>query len=79
MEIKVITEEDKEYYEWETLEIEVDGEKVFSVFTGENEDNTLTRNFSDCYNVSSLMEMAFEAGKRGEELTIIEIDKNEEK
>lgn len=79
MEIKVITEEDTVCYEWETLEIEVDGQEVFSACTGEHEDNTLTRNFSDCYKVASLMKMAFEAGKRGEELTIIEIDKNEEK
>ena len=49
--------------------IKIHGEKVFEVFDGEPEDNALSRNFNDCYKIIDLMQMTYESGKRGEELT----------
>ena len=40
---------------------------------GEPEDNTLSRNFGDCYIITDLVRMAYEAGKNGEEF---EYDEN---
>ena len=56
----------------ERLTILVDDKKVFGVYDGEPEDNTLARNFNDCYNVVDLMKKAYEAGACGEELIITE-------
>jgi hypothetical protein len=50
----------------------VDGKEVLDCGDGEPEDNTLYRNFSDILGVAELMKMAYEAGKRGEELEIEE-------
>ena len=62
------TIEQNNWDDWRySLDIVVDGESVFSVGDGEPEDNSLSRNFNDCYNIVALMRRAFEAGKRGEE------------
>ncbi|WP_186648930.1 hypothetical protein [Fluviispira vulneris] len=53
------------------LEIEVDGETMFYVRDGEAEDNNLYRNFNDCFSVTELMELAYDAGKNGEEFVLI--------
>ena len=37
---------------------------------GEIEDNNLRRNFNDVYTIPYMIKEAYEAGKRGEELTI---------
>ena len=37
---------------------------------GEIEDNNLRRNFNDVYTIPCMIKEAYEAGKRGEELTI---------
>lgn len=39
---------------------------------GEHEDNTLARNFGDCYIITDLVRMAYEAGKNGEEFEYVE-------
>ena len=70
MELIVVKSMDEEYFEWEELEILIDGETVFSVCNAEPEDNTLSRNFSDCYNIPELLERAFLAGKNGETFEI---------
>jgi hypothetical protein len=57
------------------LAIKVDGEKKFEVSDGEPEDSNLCRDFNDCYLIPGLMQMAYEAGKRGESL---EIERTEE-
>lgn len=49
----------------------VAGDMVLSFSDGEPEDNTLSRNFSDVYSIPKLIEMAYQAGKSGEELEII--------
>lgn len=48
------------------LKIEIDGQERFFVMDGEPEDNTLNRNFSDCYDIVLLMEQAYAAGKANE-------------
>jgi hypothetical protein len=52
------------------LELHVNNKIVFSVYDGEPEDNTLSRNFSDCYGIIDLIEMAHTAGKNNEDLII---------
>jgi len=59
------------------LEIEVDGKKECGFSDGEPEDANLNRDYSDCYNIVSLMKRAHEAGKNGEELIIEEIESDE--
>lgn len=54
----------------ESMTIEVDGQRVFFVTDGEPEDNVLNRNFGDVHNIPRLMKMAYEAGKKGEELNL---------
>jgi hypothetical protein len=44
---------------------------VFSASDGEPEDNTLSRNFNDCYKIGEMMERAYKAGKAGEPFEII--------
>ena len=44
---------------------------VFHVHDGEPEDNKLSRNFRDCYDLPSLFAMVYEAGKKGEEIEFI--------
>lgn len=47
------------------------GVKTFSIGEGESEDMTLGRDLSDAYGVSEMLKAAYEAGKKGEELTVI--------
>jgi cytidylate kinase len=49
--------------------IEIDDVKVFRVSDGEPEDSNLSRDFSDVYSIPELMQKAYDAGKRGEEIT----------
>lgn len=53
------------------LIIKVDGKTVFSAFDGEPEDNSLSRNFSDCYGIVSLMKQAFRASANRESLNVV--------
>lgn len=59
-------------YDSEHLSILIDGKRKFSVGSSYDtpEDNTLSRNFSDCYSITTLLAEAYEAGKNGEELII---------
>ena len=52
------------------MQININGEKAFRVMDGEPEDSNLSRDFSDCLIISNLMERAYKAGKKNEELTI---------
>ena len=56
-----------------TLEIEIDGDSIFCVYDGEPEDATLSRDFNDCWDIPKLMKKAYEAGKRGEEFDLEEV------
>ena len=72
-----LTEEAQEERDYcDALVVKVDGVEVFSVCDGEPEDNNLSRNFSDCYNVVDLMKMAYKAGGNGEgfEVEFIEVE-----
>lgn len=57
---------DEEYYR-SGLSISLGG-KELRFLDGEPEDASLNRDFSDVYNISELVEKAYEAGKAGEEL-----------
>lgn len=59
--------EDLDYKE--ALKITIDGKSVFSVSDGEPEDSNLSRDFGDCFDVISLMEKMYNAGKSGIEVT----------
>jgi len=50
------------------LVIKVNGKEVFEVSDGEPEDSNLSRDFSDCFKIPELMQMAYDAGKNGEEI-----------
>jgi len=52
----------------DAMVIKINGTKVFSVHDGEPEDNTLSRNFNDCWSIVKLIRQAYEAGKKQEGL-----------
>ena len=59
--------------DWENinqLRILVNDKQEFCVSDGEPEDSNLSRDFSDCYNIGSLMQTAYNAGKAGEDFSI---------
>lgn len=59
-----------EYDEDYSIDIKVvteKGEKSVSFGSGEPEDMTLGRDLSGAYSISDLIEMAYEAGKNGED------------
>jgi len=59
------------------LEILIDGKSSFAVFDGEPEDATLARDFNDCFSIPRLMQIAFSAGKNGEDFEVEEIEVDE--
>ncbi len=61
-----------------SMKIKIDDKQVFAVHDGEPEDNTLGRNFNDCYSIPKLLQQAYEAGKNGEQLTLESFDLNPE-
>ena len=58
------------------LQIKINGKDEFEVYDGEPEDNNLSRNFSDCFSIEKLMELAYQAGINGEDYTVdyLEVD-----
>jgi len=66
---------DKEEYRG-CLTIEMEGKKVFVVCDGEPEDNSLGRNFSDCYNILDIIDEAHKAGIDGRTLVIEKLEKD---
>ncbi|MFS0905836.1 hypothetical protein AB3N02_22695 [Priestia aryabhattai] len=67
--IKTYESEDMMY---NSLEITIDKAIKFKVESSEDspEDNTLHRNFSDCYEIPALLKKAYEAGKNGDKFEI---------
>jgi hypothetical protein len=63
-------------YSWENddyrsfLKIYVNDKLAARFYDGEPEDNSLCRNFSDCYSITDLMKRAYDAGKNGEEFML---------
>ena len=76
MNVKTIYTDYEDYSQGMTIEI--DDEKAFGVFDGEPEDNNLSRNFCDCSKIVDLMELAWQAGKNGEDFcqAVVEINEN---
>lgn len=56
------------------ITIRVDGKNMFSIWEGEPEDMTMGRDLNDANSVPELMRLAYEAGKRGEEFYIEEVE-----
>jgi len=78
---KGLTEKGCEDFDYRgCLMIEVDGKKMFSFLDGEPEDANLGRDFSDVYGIAAAMELAYNAGVKGEGFSIedIEVDDIEE-
>lgn len=55
----------------------IDGEQVFSVYDDEPEDSNMGRSFSDVYSIGHIMELAYNAGKNGEEFLLEEVQTND--
>ncbi len=71
--VKTLSDELSEKRDYrQVLEIHVNDEEVFSVSDGEPEDSNLSRDFSDCYSITDLMEQAYLAGKNGESFEVNE-------
>lgn len=58
-------------YDGNFCRINIDGKEEFSAYDGEPEDNSLSRNFSDVWKIPSLLQMVYDAGKKGEDLILI--------
>lgn len=66
------TEEEIERCDYrDAVEIKIDGRRVFSVRDDEPEDSNLSRSFSDVYKIGDLLQMAYNAGKNGEDFELI--------
>ena len=64
---------------WEQLEINVNDKIHLNLGSYDSpEDNHLHRNFKDCYRITELMRLAYEAGKDGEEFILERISKDPE-
>lgn len=77
VEIYTLTEEEIERRDYRNaLLIKINGKDEFGVYDGEPEDSNLNRNFSDCFRIEKLMELAYQAGKKGEEFNVeyLEVD-----
>lgn len=69
--ITTLTDEEVEERDYrDALSIKMNEDTVFTACDGEPEDNNLSRNFSDCYNIEDIIKRSFEAGKNGETLEI---------
>ena len=59
-----------EYGEHETFILVIDGKVVLEISPGEPEDNTFNRDLNFVFQTPDLLKIAFEAGKRNEEISI---------
>lgn len=48
------------------------------IMAGEPEDAVFFRDLDGAYNISKLIKLAYEAGKRGEEMTYVFVDESED-
>ena len=58
--------------------IEVNGIRKFRALEGEPEDANMSRDFNDIYTIPDLMKMSYEAGKKGEEFEIEDVEYKED-
>ena len=76
--VKSLTDKGQERRNYRNIMgIEIDGKYKFRVYDGEPEDSNLSRDFNDCWGIPNLMKEAYEAGKKGEEFIIEEIELDE--
>lgn len=74
MKVEIISLSEEELVEndfQDELKVTVDGQVQFHVYDGEPEDNFLSRNFSDVYDIGKLMRLAHEAGKQGIDIEFV--------
>lgn len=79
MKITVVTPNDEQFADNDfrySYEIRIDGTRMFSVWDGEPEDNTIGRNFNDVVSIPELLRRAWEAGKAGESFEVENIDQD---
>lgn len=70
--MKIIVEEPEDMYEG-TLKVSLytlEGKKTIRIGSGESEDMNLARDLSDALIIPKVLEMAYNAGKNGEDLEI---------
>lgn len=60
-----------------TVEDDAGNRKSADISAGEPEDATFYRDLDGAYNIADLVKLAYEAGKRGEEMTYKFVDENE--
>ena len=61
----------------DSLQIKINGVRVFSVGDGKPEDSNLSRDFNDCWKIPNLMKKAHHAGVIGNEITIKYTEKHD--
>lgn len=73
------TDEWSNKHDWrQFFEVWVDGKCVCDFYDGEPEDASISRDFNDVLKIPKLMQIAYEAGKNGEEFSVENIEVNEE-
>lgn len=68
IEIKYFEDDGWEYRQG--VRITIDGDNMLDVMDGEIEDNNLSRNFSDVYNIKDIIEKVYNAGLNNQELVL---------
>lgn len=74
MKVEVFSLPDFELHDYDNrdvLEVRVDGKKIVEVYDSYPQDANLKGSFADCNKIDQLMQMAYDAGKRGEPLEIV--------
>lgn len=75
MKVEILSLPDFELHDYDNrdvLELRINGEKVFEVYDSYPQDANLDGSFADCRKIGELLRLAHAAGKRGEELEIVE-------
>lgn len=78
MKITQLTALDEEDYR-SALQVKIEtdvSEHTLRFMDGEPEDANLSRDFSDCHSIKDALAAAYEAGKRGEPIEVIEKDED---
>lgn len=74
MKVEVLSLPDFELHDYQdrdVLEVRIDGKRVFSIYDSYPQDANLKGSFADCKKIDVLMQMAYDAGKRGEKIEFI--------
>jgi hypothetical protein len=60
-----------------TVEDDAGNRKTVDIYAGEPEDAVFFRDLNGAYGIAAAIKLAYEAGKRGEEMTYEFVDENE--